>query len=249
MVVDLCAYPDAGIVEDLYLERLRAGKPIARRDADPLPPAAWTTARSRSERLAEEDLELPRINYGRCNERPYRYVWGIGDGPSGWLERIVKVDIERRHDASLVGARLLPGRAGVRGATRRRGRGRRRAAVGRARRRRGTLVPARARRGRPAASWRGPRSRTTSRSASTGSSRRAGERLSTSPQPARAAASASRRRPTRRSRRAGRGGQRVVAADLIQRRALGRRAPGAGARRRRAARGRAWCRGSCRPGG
>ena len=23
-------------------------------------------------------MELPRINYGRCNERPYRYAWGVG---------------------------------------------------------------------------------------------------------------------------------------------------------------------------
>ena len=90
VVVDACVYPDAGIVEDLYLERLRAGKPISR--------AALTRFRLklaersvRSERLAE-DIELPRINYRRCNERPYRYVWGNGTGPSGWLERIVKAD-------------------------------------------------------------------------------------------------------------------------------------------------------------
>ena len=44
-----------------------------------------------SEQLAEEGLELPRINYGRSNERPYRYAWGI-DAKSGWLDRIVKVD-------------------------------------------------------------------------------------------------------------------------------------------------------------
>jgi beta,beta-carotene 9',10'-dioxygenase len=91
VVVDLCAYPDAGIIEDLYLDRLRAGKPVAQ--------AALTRFRLRladhsvrSRRLAEGDLELPRINYGRCNERPYRYVWGNGNGRSGWLERIVKVD-------------------------------------------------------------------------------------------------------------------------------------------------------------
>ena len=29
VVVDICTFPDAGIVEDLYLERLRAGKPVA----------------------------------------------------------------------------------------------------------------------------------------------------------------------------------------------------------------------------
>jgi carotenoid cleavage dioxygenase-like enzyme len=92
VIVDVCAYPDAGIVEDLYLERLRAGKPIATpsltrfrlREAD----------RSvRTERLADDDIELPRINYARANARPYRYVWGNGDGPSGWLERIVKIDV------------------------------------------------------------------------------------------------------------------------------------------------------------
>ncbi|HTC71362.1 MAG TPA: carotenoid oxygenase family protein [Solirubrobacteraceae bacterium] len=91
VVVDLCALADAGVIEDLYLERLRAGKPIAS--------AALTRFRLRpSERavsrevLADGDIELPRINYARCNERPYRYVWGVGSGPGGWLERIVRVD-------------------------------------------------------------------------------------------------------------------------------------------------------------
>ena len=28
----------------------------------------------------------------RCNERPYRYVWGAGAGPSGWFQDIVKLD-------------------------------------------------------------------------------------------------------------------------------------------------------------
>jgi carotenoid cleavage dioxygenase-like enzyme len=45
-----------------------------------------------SERLAE-GLELPRINYGRHNERPYRYVWGV-DVESGWFDRIVKADTQ-----------------------------------------------------------------------------------------------------------------------------------------------------------
>lgn len=44
--------------------------------------------------LLEDDIELPRINYGRCNERRYRYLWGVGVGESGWLERIVRGDLE-----------------------------------------------------------------------------------------------------------------------------------------------------------
>jgi carotenoid cleavage dioxygenase-like enzyme len=95
VVVDLCAFDDAGVIEDLYLDRLRAGKPISS--------AALTRFRLRTadrsvsrERLADGNIELPRINYMRCNERPHRYVWGVADGPSGWLERIVRIDTTDR---------------------------------------------------------------------------------------------------------------------------------------------------------
>jgi beta,beta-carotene 9',10'-dioxygenase len=91
IVLDLCVYPDSGIVEDLYLDRLRAGKPVT--------PASLTRFRLslgdrsvRREQLTEQGIELPRINYGRCNERPYRYVWGNGNGEDGWLEQILKID-------------------------------------------------------------------------------------------------------------------------------------------------------------
>ena len=89
VVVDICAYPDPGIVEDLYLERLRAGKPLARAELARfrLDPERGSVTR---ERLADEDLELPRINYGRRNERPYRYAWGLSCGDSGFLQRIAR---------------------------------------------------------------------------------------------------------------------------------------------------------------
>ncbi len=93
VVVDLCAFPDASIVEDLYLERIRAGKPIASAELTRFRLHLSDRSVTR-ERLAEEHIELPRINYGRCNERPYRYVWGVGDGPSGWLERVLKLDTQ-----------------------------------------------------------------------------------------------------------------------------------------------------------
>jgi carotenoid cleavage dioxygenase-like enzyme len=95
VVADICVFEDAGIVEDLYLERLRAGKPVAEPQVRRfrIDPAAGTVGH---EQLVEQGFELPRINYGRCNERPYRYAWGVGNGPSGWLELIVKADVERR---------------------------------------------------------------------------------------------------------------------------------------------------------
>jgi beta,beta-carotene 9',10'-dioxygenase len=108
VVVDLCLFEDATIIEDFYLERLRAGKPVST--------GALTRFRLRlddrsvsRERLAEGDLELPRINYGRCNERPHRYVWGTGSGPEGWLERIVKVDVSNGGETSWSEPDCFPG--------------------------------------------------------------------------------------------------------------------------------------------
>jgi beta,beta-carotene 9',10'-dioxygenase len=91
VVVDLCAFNDAGVIEDLYLDRLRQGKPVQSAELTRFRLKLADRSVQR-ERLSEEVIELPRINYGRCNERPYRYVWGVGDGPSGWLEQIVKID-------------------------------------------------------------------------------------------------------------------------------------------------------------
>ncbi|HEX5225950.1 MAG TPA: carotenoid oxygenase family protein [Solirubrobacteraceae bacterium] len=93
VLVDMCVYPDAKVISDLYLDRLRDGATIS--------PAALTRYRLRpadgslrASTLADTDIELPRINYRRCHERPHRYVWGNAQGGSGWLERIVKVDTE-----------------------------------------------------------------------------------------------------------------------------------------------------------
>jgi beta,beta-carotene 9',10'-dioxygenase len=95
VIADICVFPDAGIVQDLYLERLRAGKPVARPELRRfrIDPAAGTVE---SERLTDRGLELPRINYGRCNERPYRYVWGVDTSATGWLDTIVRADLEDR---------------------------------------------------------------------------------------------------------------------------------------------------------
>jgi carotenoid cleavage dioxygenase-like enzyme len=107
VVVDISTFPDAGIVEDLYMARLRAGKPVApghlERFRISLGAGTVTT-----ERLIEESLDLPRINYGRCNARPYRYAWGIGFG-GGWIDRIVKADVVERTSAVWAEDDCFPG--------------------------------------------------------------------------------------------------------------------------------------------
>lgn len=100
LVVDASAYPDAGVIDALYLDRLRSGQPI--------PKAVPTRYRMnldgdtvRSERLSEQPLELPRINYGRHNGRPYRYAYGVGchGGPGSgrdFLNQLVRLDVVDR---------------------------------------------------------------------------------------------------------------------------------------------------------
>lgn len=107
VVVDICTLPDAGIVEDLYMERLRAGRPItpSRLERFRISPAAGTVT---SERLIEESIELPRINYSRCNGRPYRYVWGVGVG-RGWFDRIVKADVVEHRSTQWAENGCFPG--------------------------------------------------------------------------------------------------------------------------------------------
>ncbi len=93
VVVDLCAYEDPSIIDALYLDRLRSEDsiPLAR-------PVRYTlgldSGRVSSQRLADIDLELPRINYRAHNARPYRYVYG-GSMTEGFLGAIAKVDTER----------------------------------------------------------------------------------------------------------------------------------------------------------
>jgi beta,beta-carotene 9',10'-dioxygenase len=90
IVVDLCAYADADIVAALALQRLRAG--------DPIPKAYLERFRLKPggaverTRLSDEPLELPRIDYGRVNARPYRYAWGTG-ARAEFFDTIVKVDV------------------------------------------------------------------------------------------------------------------------------------------------------------
>ena len=62
----------------------------------PLPLSPWIPAPFPASGCSTRRFDLPRINYGRCNERPYRYAWGAAVGNSGWFDRIVKGDVAER---------------------------------------------------------------------------------------------------------------------------------------------------------
>ena len=94
LVVDLCAHPDARIIELLELDRLRSGADHGSLAARPLRltlPAGGGRAVARE--LADVDLELPRINYRTRNGRPYRYAYGASAGDAAFLKRLAKIDV------------------------------------------------------------------------------------------------------------------------------------------------------------
>jgi carotenoid cleavage dioxygenase-like enzyme len=97
VIVDLCVFEDASIITELYLGRLRSGggvESLPYLERFELDIATGAVTR---ERISDASIDLPRINYARSNERPYRYAWGTGlDGASGWFDEIVMVDVQER---------------------------------------------------------------------------------------------------------------------------------------------------------
>lgn len=95
LVIDMVTYPDARIMRELYLDRLRAGEASGTsgrlmRFEFPLRGNEPPTARP----LVSDPIELPRINYASVAGRAYRYVWGAGDkGGQDFTSRLLKVDI------------------------------------------------------------------------------------------------------------------------------------------------------------
>jgi beta,beta-carotene 9',10'-dioxygenase len=95
ILLDVCAYDNAGIIGALYLERLRAAGtrlPTAQLRRYRLPAGGGEVAR---EPLPPVSLELPRIDYERRNGTSYRYVYGAASSSDeDFLNQITKVDIE-----------------------------------------------------------------------------------------------------------------------------------------------------------
>jgi carotenoid cleavage dioxygenase-like enzyme len=88
LVVDLCAYADARIVDELYVDRLRGDAAAELSAVRPqrlrLPLGGGAP---RLEPLADVDLEMPRIDNTR-NTLPYRVAWGL----SGF-DAIARLDV------------------------------------------------------------------------------------------------------------------------------------------------------------
>lgn len=115
LVMDISAYDDADVVNATYLDRLRGAIPA------PVPypvryrvdlGAGGGDGAVEARLLANEPFELPRINYGRHNGRPYRYAYGVGAAdPSGtnFLDQLVKLDTTTGETTTWRAAGCYPG--------------------------------------------------------------------------------------------------------------------------------------------
>ena len=96
IVADLAAYSDAKIVQQFYLDELRAdGAGIAssefRRYRIPL----GGSGRATYELMTDENIEFPRINYEQFNGKPYGCVFGmsIQQGTTDFYNQLTKLDV------------------------------------------------------------------------------------------------------------------------------------------------------------
>jgi beta,beta-carotene 9',10'-dioxygenase len=109
VAVDIVAFPDSGVIDQLYLERLRSAEPVTA-TGKLTRFRIGSSGDARDERLSEAPIEFPRINY-RCRAgRRYRYVYGAGNEVQGnFIDNLVKLDLERNATSSWYEEGCYPG--------------------------------------------------------------------------------------------------------------------------------------------
>ena len=94
MVVDIVAFADPAVIDQLYLDHLRFAEPVA---------GTGKLTRFRigagedvpGERLSDVPIELPRFNNERRAGHSYRYVYGVSNEvPGNFIDSLVKLDLD-----------------------------------------------------------------------------------------------------------------------------------------------------------
>ncbi len=95
LIIDVVTYDDAQIIDQLYLSPLRAGDAVR---ATGRPTRFTLSLRAETPVgvgiLADQMVELPRIDYENRAGQPYCYMWGNGRTSHGeFLDSVVRVDV------------------------------------------------------------------------------------------------------------------------------------------------------------
>ncbi|MGA2158269.1 MAG: carotenoid oxygenase family protein [Dehalococcoidia bacterium] len=109
IILDLISYPDASVVHAHDIDRLtdlnRWPHPPPRLERFTLDLSAGTVS---SSYLSETLMELPRINYERCNGMPYQYCYAIIASTSHFSDGLVKRDSRTGREWKLQQKGLFP---------------------------------------------------------------------------------------------------------------------------------------------
>ncbi|WP_137389608.1 carotenoid oxygenase family protein [Rhodoligotrophos defluvii] len=107
LLIDLLAYPDAQIIEDLRLDRLRSGAAVnatstLTRFRIPLRSTRAEAVEIEHEPLCDTRIELPRIDYSRRAGKPHRCVWGVAQSATErFLDTITKIELSAAEPATV----------------------------------------------------------------------------------------------------------------------------------------------------
>lgn len=100
LLVDLAAHPDKSRIDSFYMDNLRGpdgGNMVESKLRRYRLPAKGSHADY--EKLSDEEIELPRINYRRCNTHDYRFAYGTSrrqDRLTDFDNQLVKIDTHER---------------------------------------------------------------------------------------------------------------------------------------------------------
>jgi beta,beta-carotene 9',10'-dioxygenase len=109
VMVDVVAFRDSAIIDQLYLERLRSAEPVAV-TGNLTRFRIGSTGDTPYERMSDARIEFPRINYRWRAGRRYRYVYGAGNEVRGnFIDNLVKLDLEHKAISSWYEEGCYPG--------------------------------------------------------------------------------------------------------------------------------------------
>jgi len=114
ILIDMATYEDASIIDALFVDRVRSEPPSGSELARTV---RYRIAPDRDEaieeKLSDASVELPQIDYGERNGRPYRYLYGIGDHQDGdspdFVDRLLKLDLESGEESGWFEQGSYPG--------------------------------------------------------------------------------------------------------------------------------------------
>jgi beta,beta-carotene 9',10'-dioxygenase len=93
LVIDLVAYDDPSVIDALYLDEDGPRGPLGRTQLRRYTIDLEAGSVGWEALPGGDNVELPRIDYARCNTRDYEFAYFAGWGGGDWIDRLVKLNV------------------------------------------------------------------------------------------------------------------------------------------------------------